>query len=233
MWGRRFLPILTYHRVGLFRRDHMPTVHPETFEKQMGWLHRWRYRVVTLSELTPAMLQDPPWKTIAITFDDGLVETYTNVLPVLKRYGFSATVFVISKNIGLPGFLDWDQVRELSRNGMMIGSHTQHHACLPGLRLEEIEQELVESKQSIEGEIQKPVNLLSYPSGGYSPAVLELAKQAGYRLACTTNRWVRQPNANLLALGRIKVTERDCHPLLFWVKLSGYYDAFRYLQPPT
>ena len=228
------LPILAYHRIGQPKGDHVPTVTPESFERQLACLARRRVTVVSLEALVDSLRGGRPLRGryAVITFDDGYADASGVVAPLLRRFGFCATVFVTPHEVGLPGFLTWDQVRAVARDGMTVGSHTMHHAFLPLLSRDKIEHELVESKRVIEQQIGRPVDWLSYPVGGFTPEVQEVARAAGYRAACTTNRGVSKRAFDLFALRRIKMTELD-QPLSLWVKLSGYYDCFRRLERPA
>ena len=229
------LPILGYHRVGAIKGDHVPTVSPQAFERQLAFLARHRYRVLALEELVGILDRgDPlPRHGAVITFDDGYEETHTIAWPILKRFGFPATVFITPAEVGLPGFVSWEQVTAMARDGIAIGSHTMHHAYLPLVRDERLQEEVAESKRVIEQHIGGPVHFISYPVGGFTPQVQALVKQAGYRGACTTNRTLTRDVIDRYALRRVKVTERDAHPLLFWAKVSGYYDVFRQLKEPA
>jgi len=228
-------PILGYHRVGGFRGDHVPTVSAEAFERQLVFLARGRYRVLELGEVASSLSQAKPLprRSVAITFDDGYAETHEVAWPLLKRFGFSATVFVAPAEVGWPGFVTWNQVAAMAQDGVTIGCHTMHHSYLPLVGAERLPEELVQSKQVIEERIGRPVTLLSYPVGGFTSQVQLAVQQAGYAAACTTNRASSHPGIDPYALRRIKVTERDGNPVLFWAKLSGYYDVFRRLREPA
>jgi len=229
------VPILTYHRVGEPRDDHVPTVTPETFERHLRFLQRHRFRVLELGELTEALAQGRAVgrRTTVMTFDDGYEETFSIVAPLLRKFGFRATVFVAPTEIGSPGFMTWEQVSAVAQDGLQIGSHTMHHTCLPLVPPEQAVEELSESKRVLEQRLGQPVLWLSYPIGGFTPQIQEVARQVGYRACCTTNRGTSKTTRDLFALRRIKMTERDRHPLLLWAKLSGYYDLFRRLEQPA
>jgi peptidoglycan/xylan/chitin deacetylase (PgdA/CDA1 family) len=205
------------------------------FEWQMAFLARHGYRVVTLDELVQALQsgKPAPKRTVVVTFDDGYEETHTVAWPVLRRHKFPATVFVAPAEVGLKGFATWDQVRELATDGFTIGSHTTHHSFIPTTSADTLHAEVAGSKQEIEEQINRPVAYLSYPIGGYTEESQRIAKEAGYRAACTTNRGLSRQVIDLFALRRVKMTDRDCHPLIIRAKLSGYYDAFRTLKPPS
>jgi len=228
-------PILGYHRVGPLKGDHVPTVSPEAFERQLAFLARRRYRVLSLGDVAGSLADGRgfPRRAAVITFDDGYAETHTIAWPLLKRFGFTATVFVTPGEVGLAGFATWEQVAEMARDGITIGSHTMHHAYLPLVPAQRLQEELVESKRVIESRIGGPIRYLSYPIGGFTTEVQAIVSAAGYEAACTTNRAASRQATDRYALRRIKVTERDANPCLFWAKLSGYYDAFRQLKQPS
>lgn len=226
------LPILAYHRVGPCRSDHVPTVSPESFERQLAFLGRRRYRVMSLEEIADELDRGRPLprRSVAITFDDGYEETHAVAWPLLKRFGFPSAVFLATAEVGSKGFVSWPQIAEMARQGMTIGSHTTHHSYLPVVPSERLPLELAESKRVIEERLGRPIHFLSYPVGGFTEEVQHIARQAGYRAACTTNRLSPSGAADRFALRRIKVTERDGNLLLFRAKVSGYYDAFRQLK---
>ncbi len=229
------IPILGYHRVGPFRGDHVPTVSAEAFERQLSFLARGHYRILSLEEVVRMLDERRPMprRSVVITFDDGYEETHTVAWPLLRRFGFPAVVFIAPGEVGRPGFVTWAQVEELAKDGVAVGSHTMHHSYIPLVKADRLAEEVIESKREIERRIGRPVQFLSYPIGGYTPQAQALAKDAGYRAACTTNRAAPGVPLDRFALRRIKVTERDAHPLLFWAKVSGYYDAFRQLKEPS
>ena len=229
------LPILGYHRVGPLRDDHVPTVSAQAFERQLAFLARRRYRVLTLDDVVDRLdRQEPmPRHSVVITFDDGYEETHTVAWPLLKRFGFSATVFVTPGEVGRPGFVSWSQIVEMAQDGIAIGSHTMHHSYLPLVKPERLPEEVMESKRVIEARIGRSVDFISYPVGGFTPQAQQLVKQAGYRAACTTNRALARAPIDRFALRRVKVTELDAYPLVFWVKICGYYDLFRALKEPS
>ena len=229
------LPIFSYHRVGDPKGDHVPTVTPDSFRKQLAFIARSHYTVWDLQDIVDQMRQGRAIgrRSVVITFDDGYEETSTVAAPLLRQFGFRATVFVTPTEVGLPGFMTWEQLRTGGTDGLTIGSHTMHHVYLPLLSQDRMHQELTESKRALERELGRPVVLLSYPVGGYTSAIQEAAKTSSYRAACTTNRGTTRTRDDLFALRRIKMTERDEHPLRLRMKLAGYYDLFRQLEHPA
>lgn len=229
------IPILGYHRVGPFKGDHVPTVSPETFGRQLTFLARHRYHILTLEEVVQRLERHLPFprRSVAMTFDDGYEETCTVASPLLRRFGFPATVFVTPTEVGLPGFATWEQLAALAKDGFTIGSHTLHHSYLPLVQEDRLLEEILQSKRIIEERTGQPVRFLSYPVGGFTPQTQAIVKHAGYLAACTTNRTLAGGATDRYALRRVKVTERDANPMCFFAKVSGYYDLFRRLKEPS
>ncbi len=228
-------PVLAYHRIGDPRGDHVPTVTAEAFAAQLQWIDRLGYRVAPfdqyISSLTGGAALPP--RSIVITFDDGYVETATIAAGLLQQHGMPAIVFVTPMELGTSGFMDWEQVAAITRQGLTIGSHTMHHTYLPLVSLAQARQEIFESRRVLSARLGTAIDWLSYPVGGFTSEIQALAREAGYRAACTTNRGHSKHARDLFALRRIKMTDRDRHPLSLVTKLSGLYNAFRQVEQPA
>ena len=229
------VPILMYHAIGYGEGSFFVT--PENFNRQMEYIRKHGYEVISLDDLVSAIRDKRPLKRnkVVITFDDGYENVFKYAYPVLKKYAFPATVFIITDFTGRrSAFLNWDEVVLMSRNGISFGSHTRSHKYLGGaLSEKEAQDELRGSKKAIEERTGMPADYLCYPSGGFSQRVKELAAQAGYKGACTTNRGFARLNRDPYELKRIKVTNSDTvKPFSFAVKLSGYYYVFKSDKEP-
>lgn len=225
------VPILKYHRIAAscFEAP-LLCVSPQSFKRQMDFIARHGYQVISLEELVDALSQKKKlsYKTVVITFDDGTGDNYQYGFPTLKKYGFPATIFVISDSVGRPGFLSWEQLKEMQKDKIDIGSHTKTHVYLFDITEEErLWQEIFESKKEIQRNIDRGVKVFSYPIGGYNPEINSLVKKAGYKGACTSNRGRYRFSPDLYALRRIKMSEDSDRPLVMWIKLSGIYNLFR------
>jgi peptidoglycan/xylan/chitin deacetylase (PgdA/CDA1 family) len=207
-------------------------VSPQSFEKQMSFLKNNAYQVISLDEYVQGSRAGKKFshKTVVITFDDGYLDNYTNAFPVLKKYHFPATIFVIPDFMGAKNLLTWDQIKEMSQNGITIGSHTRHHVYLPRLTKEQIKDEIIGSKSFIERRLGVPVYYLSYPTGGFTEEIKAITALAGYKAAFTTNRGDDRYNIDPYELDRIHVNNWDNDFYFFW-KLSGYDNLFRGLRP--
>jgi peptidoglycan/xylan/chitin deacetylase (PgdA/CDA1 family) len=108
--------------------------------------------------------------------------------------------------------LTWDELREMQRLGMTIGSHTMTHPNLPNAGLDAARDELVRSRHRLEHELQAAVTMFSYPNGGaeryVTPEVQALVREAGYAAASTSRNAFAGPASDLYRLERIEVEER-------------------------
>ena len=231
------VPILMYHRIDQQGDTSSLSVSPDNFLHQMRFLSERHYNVIFLTELAQAKQSGVrlPRNTVVITFDDGYADNYRYAYPVLKKYDLPATIFVIVDALNLKGYLNDGQLEQMLNEGLVeIGSHSLSGAYLPGRDSEELQREISLSKEELELKLNRPAELFCYPIGGFTAEIQELVKQSGYLAACTTNRgWQRtRANNDLFALKRIKVTDSSANLLVFWVKLSGYYNFFRRIRTP-
>lgn len=124
--------------------------------------------------------------------------------------------------------LTWDDLREMHRVGMVIGSHTMTHPNLPNAGMEDARREIIESKARLEEAIGAPVTMFSYPNGGaeryMTPAIARLVREAGFEAATTSRNAFAGPNSDLFALERVQVAER-LDDLIFALEIERF--AFR------
>lgn len=233
------VPILMYHNIGYEESSFF--VSPENFVKQLEYIKENDYAVITLDELVRSIRDKKSLKKkVVITIDDGYKDSFKYAYPVLKKFGFSATIFLVTDFIGKDTkwpekeFLNWDEIRIMSKNGIFFGGHTKTHFNLGYFNDESVAlDEIAGSKRAIEEKIGMSVDYFCYPSGAFNENSKQLVKQAGYRGACTTNRGFAKFNSDIYELKRIKVTNSDMNkPFSFWAKLSGYYNIFRSEKNP-
>ncbi len=185
------IPILLYH---WFRTGPEPAasaryaIPPERFEAQLRWLRAVGYTGLPLDALLGA---DPlPATPAVLTFDAGTADFYTYGAPLLEKYRFPATLFLVAGRVG--GELDWDpamprrplltwaQIKELQGRGFTFGSHTFSHPRLSRLGLEPIERELTLSRNHLANHLGHLPRWLAYPYGDYDRRAVALARQLGY-----------------------------------------------------
>jgi peptidoglycan/xylan/chitin deacetylase (PgdA/CDA1 family) len=129
--------------------------------------------------------------------------------PLLRRYGFVGTFFVVTSTVGTRDHLTPAQIREMARAGMEIESHGQHHVDFSRLPLATARSELVRSREIIARWSGRPVAFFAYPAGRYSPALERLLAGVGYRGAVTEVPGFVRPGSAPFALERIRVSHDD------------------------
>lgn len=204
------VPILNYHQVNDVNYSPL-TMQVPHFEQQMAYLHDNGYHTITLDELY-AFLEEGkalPDKAVVITFDDGYQDNYKNALPILKKYGMKATVFMIGDSVGAPRFMTADELRTMQQNGIDVESHTYSHKDLTKMDQANVESELMRSRLILEDVLHKPVRYVAYPCGFYNDTVLKATKDTGYRLGLTVTTGNARRGDNPLALQRLAVFEGD------------------------
>ncbi len=205
VWPAAGVPILVYHKVGDTAEAY--SVPPVDFERQMRYLADEGYTAVTLAALVDHMTAGKPLppKPVVITLDDGYADNYTAALPILKKYGLRATVFVVTDFLDERPYLTWDEVKALRAAGIEIGSHTLHHRDLTTLPPDERARDLQLSKEGLEWRLDAPVQFLAYPFGSYDAATEAALKKAGYRAAVGTAVGLNRPGDDVYALKRINI----------------------------
>lgn len=205
------VPILLYHSIAPFEVSGI-WVSKMRFENQIRWLYRKGFKSIKPQDLFSNEL---PQKAVLITFDDAYDNLYEEGVPVLLKYGFSATIFVVSgyagkKNTWDAGFsrrrhMNWERLEELSDLGFEICSHTHTHRDLTRLPMDEVKMEMELSKKTIQEMIGKPVEFLSYPFGRHTKTVRDCARDIGYSACFSSNSLIR----DRWAIGRMSVTFMD------------------------
>jgi peptidoglycan/xylan/chitin deacetylase (PgdA/CDA1 family) len=226
------LPIVMYHSVSqIVPVGSRIVVSVKTFERQMNFLKKHRYNVLTL-EAAAALIRDKkktPPKSVTLTFDDGYKDNYTYVFPILKKYSFPATVFIIVSLVDRPDRLNWQEIKEMRDSGLItFGSHTISHPFLEYIKSEEeLKKEIRDSRIMLEEKLGKPVNTFCYPLGRFNARVRQFVIDAGYKVAVATNPGKRYPNDDVFVLKRLRISENANNLFVFWIETSGYYNFIR------
>jgi peptidoglycan/xylan/chitin deacetylase (PgdA/CDA1 family) len=226
--------ILMYHNIATPPKNaRIPNLYvtPRMFRFQMWYLKIAGFNVLSIKDLVQAVeAGDVTEKMVAITFDDGFVDFYQNAFPVLRRCGYPATVYVVSSLAGRDNAWDakneavkkplmtWDMVREVSRNGVEIGSHTRTHPQLTKLSGAALKEELAGSKQDIEEHLNRSVEQFCYPYGDFNDVVKNEVVKAGYQYAVVTQRGHVVKGNDRFALRRVPV-KLITNPFSFFYKV--------------
>lgn len=201
------VPILCYHRFGT--TNSKMVISPTRFASQLDWLAKNGYRVVRLDELPDFLAgrRALPQKSVVITIDDGYESVHRFAYPLLKQYGFPATVFVYTDFIGAGDALRWPQMQEMVASGLIdIQSHSKSHRNLiertPGETDERYRSNLTAEMQVPKDILQRrleghPVKAIAYPYGDANSVVVDSASRSGFVLGATVvpggNAFYSQP----------------------------------------
>jgi peptidoglycan/xylan/chitin deacetylase (PgdA/CDA1 family) len=208
VWQPADVPILYYH--------HVPS--QKVFREQLQALLEAGRQVVSLRSVVDALRGEGPRlpeKPLVLTFDDGWADQIQNAAPVLQSEGLQATFFVITRYLGdrsassgqgLPGYMQWDDVRTLKELGHAVESHTQNHASVDRLYEEDEGAALAEIWESLavlERRLGRSERLFAYPNGTWSAPVAALVGRV-YRAAVATAGGTFQSQQHLYQMRRIK-----------------------------
>ena len=241
------IPILMYHSIS--RDMHADTnpyyetvTTPEVFREHLQILLDEGYASITMDEYPVERRRtETARKTVALTFDDGFLDFSTNAAPLLRQFGFTATMylptgFIDGGNELLAGrpHLTWSMARDLQTAGICLGSHTVHHKKRYSGK-PDFCSEVAESKAALEKNLGRPTLCFSYPYAfpdGRPEEVnhiRECLKQHGYTSGVTTRIGVSSPRHHVCTLPRLHISNWD-DPQLFMAKLTGSYDWMRLPQ---
>lgn len=217
--GFQGVPILCYHKFGKGKASGM-NMPASVFDQQMRYLKDNNYHVISPDDLLGFLdfSQQIPRRSVIISIDDGYRSVRDVAWPILKRYGFVATLFVYTDYIGISSkALSWDDLREMKAAGFTVGSHSVAHSDLtrPGINetgeqfLGRVKHELATSKKIIDRELDQDTIFFSFPFGRSNAGTIALAKAAGYRMAVTVERGTNPFFSNPLDLRRDMILKRD------------------------
>jgi len=195
--GYQTVPILCYHKFSTTESKKL-SISQEMFEQQMRFLRDGGYRVISMDQLFDFLefKRAIPPKSVVITIDDGWLSAHEIAFPILKKYGYSATLFVYTDIISNSSkTLSWNLLQEMTTEGIDVQCHTKSHRnlTLPGKKesfkdyFVNLEMELSGCKDTIKKRLNLDVKYLAYPYGVTNSLVIEMAKKLGYRGALTIN----------------------------------------------
>jgi peptidoglycan/xylan/chitin deacetylase (PgdA/CDA1 family) len=237
------VPILMYHSIAdedesKAHAYYRTKTSPARFAAQQKYLHERGYKTCSLAQAIQQLQKPTPAadKLVVITFDDGFGNFYQHAFPILNQYGFSATVFLPTAYIGdrpvsFKGTdcLTWEEVRELNRQGISFGSHTVTHPQLHELSRRKIQDEIVNSRKTIEEKLGCAVESFAYPYAfpqtdtDFKKMLRDALHLAGYQNGVCTVVGRAKRSSDPLFLKRLPVNSCD-DAALFRAKLAGAYD---------
>lgn len=218
------LPVLLYHYVGPSLAGLGPalTVSTACFEKQVHWLARRGYSGICASDWLHGCRGEIvlPRKPVLLTFDDAYADVADYALPILRRYDFRATIFVVTSQLG--GTNAWDEWRRFSRRRLMtaneirhwaaegieFGAHSRTHADLTALTGSELEDEVSGSAHDLTSVLGSRAISFAYPYGSYNQKVRNCVRGV-FDLAFSTDKGLNDFHTEPDILRRIGVRNTD------------------------
>lgn len=207
----RRIPVLMYHNVVAKRGPNSPWFDYTTkqFVDDLNWIESHGWQPISIDDFYAHLSEGKPVpdRSVLLTFDDNYQGFYDNAYPILKQRRFPSVMFVHTKFVGnqenTPK-MSWDELKSLVKEGLVaIGSHTvSHPEDISMLPSEEQKRELVDSKKELEAKLGIEVRYLAYPDGKNSFFTQMEAKEAGYKLAFSTESGLAEESPNILCVNR-------------------------------
>jgi peptidoglycan/xylan/chitin deacetylase (PgdA/CDA1 family) len=219
----RRVPILMYHSISETASPKFKPfcVSPQLFAEHMAYLHQHRYTSVTVTQLVRALAQGGaglPERPVVLTFDDGFADFYSEALPVLSRYGFTATLYLATAYIdgtsrwlqregeAARPMLSWEQLREIAAQGIECGAHSHSHPQLDTLPPSVARREIAHSKGILQEQLSQEIASFAYPFGYSTASVRRQVQEAGFSSACAVRHAMSSLLTNPFALARLMVS---------------------------
>jgi peptidoglycan/xylan/chitin deacetylase (PgdA/CDA1 family) len=200
-----------YHRFGDGR---YPTTNTpvKDFAAHLDYLERNKFRVITFSEALDYLKSDEPaQKTAVITIDDGYKSFFKNGLPLLKKHGMAATLFINTKTVGGSDMMSWDDIKETMNSKVEIGNHTHSHAFFlnenAATRYETFRKEIGLSQSIINEHLKVTPQVFTYPYGEFDPKMKTIVRELGFKGAAAQNSGVLHQDADRFMCPRFPMSE--------------------------
>jgi peptidoglycan/xylan/chitin deacetylase (PgdA/CDA1 family) len=193
------------------RRD--LSVSPQNFEGQLRYLKQEGYETITLNDLALhlAVGKPLPPRPIILTFDDGYTDAYTHAYPLLQRYGFVGTFFVLSAHAdaGNPDFLSWAEVEEMYAGGMRFEPHSYDHPDMRNRGFDFVVFQILAPKEAIEARTGEKCRFFAYPFGRYDQFVIDVLRSAHFWGGVLTEQGATHTADDLFTLHRVRIHGYD------------------------
>lgn len=220
-YNNNYIRVVNYHSVESYYR--------ENFESQLMWYKRNFVNIDENSFISfmagNLILKNKPG--IMLTFDDGFHNNYNTAYPVMKEYGFTGYYMISSDLIGKEGYMNWNELSEISANGGVIGCHTaSHHRMNKEDSESTLKEEIYYSKKKIESKLNLKCKIFCWVGGEeehYTKRAADIIKKSQYDYSFMTCSSPLLPSTDPLKIQRINV-EAYWPISLVKFQLSGVMD---------
>lgn len=216
---RNTIRVINYHRT--------PINEIKTFENQLKYYknHYVNVNYEFFKEFKNGKVTLPK-QGLIITFDDGLLDNYIYALPLLEKYGFTGYFLVSTGKIGKEKYMDYNQLKDLINRNHVVGCHTYtHHRMNENDKKEILDFEIVQSKEEIEKNINKPVDIFCWCGGEEDTYTINAQKyiEKNYKYSFMTNSELLNVDTNNYFIQRTNIEARWPISLVKF-QLSGIMD---------
>ena len=207
-----YVPTLMYHHIEPLdlaeQEGHKQlTVGDVNFRGQMEYVRKSNHSIISMQQLIEFFDAGMalPQKPLLLTFDDGYSDFATYAAPILKEYGFAATVFVPTGLIENAGYMNWSAVENLGHSGgILMSNHTwSHHSVAEASDM--IEKEITTADNQLVIHSLNTPKVFAYPYGVENETAETILGQKGYLLAFTTQQGSTLCKQKRLTLPRIRI----------------------------
>lgn len=204
--GEIRIPILLYHHFSDDPDFGRYTVSPNSFAMQLQWLFDNGYHSVSLEDVVTAIKtgKELPEHPFVLTIDDGNADVYTTAFPLIKKYGFKTTVFLIANSIGAKNMLDTTMIQELLSHGWEFGSHSFTHSDLTAENVDD-GYEICSSKVELSKKLGLDIRFFAYPYGKANEHAMVTVFKCGYLAGLGLGTSKAESKHNLFYLPRQEV----------------------------
>lgn len=194
--NKKEVVIFAYHRFGNSKYP-STNISLENFEKHLSYLKKNNFKILTFGEAVDYINNSEIGyleKVACITIDDGYKTFRSNAMPLLKKYGFKATLFINSESVGGGSYMDWKELKEVYGQGIEIGNHSHSHAYFLNKakkeRIEFFKKDIQKCQEEINSKLGFYPDIFAYPYGEFDLEMKDALRELGFKAAAAQNSGV-------------------------------------------
>src|SRR5260221_1105491 len=222
------IPMLFYHYVDYVENDpgrQNLNIPPNILISQIETLKNAGYTFIFPQELSEAIVgkEKLPQKVIILSFDDGYMDFYTNVFPILQNEHVKAIAYIVPNFLDRPNYMFTFQLEEIARSPLIeIGAHTMDHYALAGMNTKEAAYEIAQSRKVLQAMLHVPIDSFAYPYGSFDLSTVQIVKATGFTNAVSVIPGVMQSMDNEYFVSRLRPGYRTVHVLLDYLQQNTF-----------